>query len=126
MRSFLNSARWSLVILASISFFVSCNRITLSQVGRLSKGMTVVDAQQVTTTSPKYIFVLDFSEDDEIIEVHSYILNTGNYTSDYFLAYRNNRLIYWGYPHEFARSKDPLLNKIGQKAVSRLINLESN
>ena len=126
MISLLNSARWFLVILASISFFVSCARMTLSHVGRLRKGMTVQESQQVTNISPKYIFSLDLSDGDEITEVHSYILSSGDYTSNYFLAYQNNLLIYWGYPHEFARSKDPLLNEIGRKAARKLENLESN
>ena len=73
-----------------------------------------------------YVFFLDLSEGDEIAEVHSYTLSTGDYTSNYFLAYQNNLLIYWGYPHEFARSKDPLLNEIGRKAARKLKNLESN
>ena len=126
MISLLNSARWLLLILASISFFVSCARMTLSHVGRLRKGMTVQESQQVTNISPNYVFLLDLSEGDEIIEVHSYTLSSGDYHSKYFLAYQNNLLIYWGYPHEFARSRDPLLNEIGRNAVSRLEKLESN
>ena len=126
MTPVLNSARWFLVIIASISFLVSCARMTLSHVGRLRKGMSIQESQQITNISPKHIFLLDLSEGDEVAEVHSYILSSGDYHSKYFLAYQNNLLIYWGYPHEFARSKDPLLNEIGRKAVSRLEALESD
>jgi len=121
----LNLARRALVILASISLFVSCAQMTLREVGRLRQGMTVEESQKVTNISPKYTFFLDTIEADGTIEVHSYILTSGGYKSNYFLAYRNGQLIYWGYPHEFARSKDPLLNEIGRKGVKRLEQLKS-
>lgn len=118
-------ARRALLILVSILFLISCAQITLRQVGKLRKGMTVEESQKVTTVPPKYTFPLGMIKGEGAIEVHSYILTSGNYRTNYFLAYRNGRLIYWGYPHEFARSKDPLLNEIGRKAVSRLEQLES-
>jgi len=98
--------------------------MTLSDVAKLRKGMTVEESQRFTRISPKHIFILDTSEGGDTIEVHSYILSSGNYGSNYFLAYRNNQLIYWGYPHEFARSRDPLLNEIGQRAVRKSEQLE--
>ena len=121
----LNLARWTLLILVSICFFVSCAQMTLGHVGKLRQGMTVEESQKVANISPKYIFYLGTIEGDGTIEVHSYILTSGNYKSNYFLAYRNGQLIYWGYPHEFARSKNPLLNEIGRKAVNRLEQLKS-
>lgn len=121
----LNLTRRALVIVASISFFVSCAQMTLRDVGELRQGMTVEESQMVTNISPKYTFFLDTIEGDGQIEVHSYILTSGNYKSNYFLAYRDGQLIYWGYPHEFARSKDPLLNEIGRKGVNRLEQLKS-
>ncbi|UCE73013.1 MAG: tetratricopeptide repeat protein, partial [Methanomassiliicoccales archaeon] len=120
----LNLARGALVILATISFFVSCAQMTLRDVGKLRQGMTVQESQMVTNISPKYTFSLDTIEGDGPIEVHSYILTSGDYRSNYFLVYRDGQLMYWGYPHEFARSKDPLLKEIGRKAVKRLEQLE--
>ena len=124
--SAVNLLRRALLILVCISSFVSCAQMTLSHVGKLRQGMTVEESQVVLSVSPKYTFSLDIAEGNETIEVQSYILSSGDYTSNYFLAYRNNRLIYWGYPHEFARSKDSLLNEIGRSAVIMLEKLESN
>ena len=124
--SAVNLLRRALLILVCISSFVSCAQMTLSHVGKLRQGMTVEESQVVLSVSPKYTFSLDIAEGNETIEVQSYILSSGDYTSNYFLAYRNNRLIYWGYPHEFARSKDSLLNEIGLSAVIMLEKLESN
>ena len=118
-------ARWVILILVSISLLISCAQITLTQVGKLRMGMTIEESQKVTAVSPKYTIPLGTIEGNGTIAVHSYILTSGNYKSNYFLAYRNGGLIYWGYPHEFARSKDLLLNEIGQKAVIRLEQLKS-
>jgi len=112
--------RSAFLILVSISFFISCAQMTLREVGKLRMGMTIEESQRVTTVSPKRTFPLGTIEGNGTIEVHLYILHHGDYETNYFLAYRNGRLIYWGYPHEFERSKDPLLNEIGQKAVRRL------
>lgn len=117
--------RWVMLISLSISLLISCAELTLTQVGKLRMGMTVEESQKATGVSPKYIIPLDTIEGNGTVEVHSYILSSGNYKSNYFLAYRNGGLMYWGYPHEFARSKDQLLNEIGQKAVSRIAQLES-
>lgn len=119
----LNLGRRALLIIACISFFVSCvhpqpHRITLWHLAKLRQGMTVEESQKVTNKSPKHTFFLDGLEGNDTIEVHAYILFSGAYGSNYFLVYRNKRLIYWGYPHEFARSKDPVLNEIGRKAAS--------
>ena len=114
-----NLTRYALLVFIFTSVFVSCApQMKLSDVGKLRKGMTIIESQRLTKISPKFTFAFDTIEG--AIEVHSYILSSGDYGSNYFLAYKNNRLIYWGYPHEFARSKDPLLNEIGEKAVGKL------
>jgi hypothetical protein len=41
----------------------------------------------------------------------------GNYVSDYFLLYENDNLLYWGYPHEYAKHSDPKIQKAGRSAV---------
>lgn len=50
--------------------------------------------------------------------VDVYYLQNGDYRSDYFLAYEpDGTLLFWGYPHEFARSADPHINAVGATAV---------
>ena len=72
-------ARRALLILVTISFFISCAQITLRQVGKLRTGMTIEESQKVTTVPPKYTFPLGMIKGDGTIEVHSYILTSGNY-----------------------------------------------
>jgi hypothetical protein len=113
------------MILVSVSVLISCAQMTLKQVEKLRIGMTVEESRMVTTVPPIHSFLLDTIQAESTLKVDSYVLKSGQYESNYFLAYRNRELIFWGYPHEFARSKDPLLNEIGREAVSRLEQLES-
>ena len=95
----------------------ACARLTIGDVGHLRQGMTMEESRQVTGMAPTRTVVLDSTNG---IEVHSYIISSGDYHSTYYLAFEKNSLLYWGYPHEFARSTDPRLNEIGRKAVSKL------
>ncbi|MBW1743367.1 MAG: hypothetical protein JRJ47_08040 [Deltaproteobacteria bacterium] len=82
--------------------------------------MTSQEARVLAGIPPKYIFTIQLTEPSDSIEIQSYILSSGDYRSDYFLAFKDNKLIYWGYPHEFARVDDPYINEIGEKGVIRL------
>jgi hypothetical protein len=84
--------------------------------------MTSEQTRLVVKTPPKHQFILHDVNPPDIIEVQTYILSKGVYFSYYFLAFQNNKLIYWGYPHEFARIENPLINDIGRKAVRELNN----
>ena len=39
--------------------------------------------------------------------------------SQVYVAFVDNRLYYWGYPYEFNRHSDPLINKIGHLAYKK-------
>ena len=104
--------------------FQSCiPPMTLTQVANLRMEMRVEETLAVTNISPEHKFILDSNFTPDEIEVHSYILSSGDYESHYFLAFRNKNLFFWGYPHEYAREKDPFINEIGQKAVIKLNEL---
>ena len=97
--------------------------MTLTHVSELRMEMTVEETLAVTNIYPEYKIILNSIITPDEIEVHSYILSSGDYTSRYFLAFRNKKLFFWGYPHEFAREKDPFIKEIGQKAVIKLNEL---
>ncbi len=87
--------------------------------------MSVSKTLDISPKSPKNEFtILLHSDPTAKLLIHVYILSVGDYKSDYFLAFRNDRLVYWGYPHEFARSSDPYLNEIGKVAVEEYLKLE--
>jgi hypothetical protein len=99
---------------------VACVGITIGDVGRLRIDMTAQESQAELGRPPEHVFYVEVSGTAKRFEVHTYVLSSGSYDSDYLLAFEDNRLLYWGYPHEFARSADPILNEIGQKAVAAL------
>jgi len=99
---------------------LSCAKtvIHMRDLAGLRMGMAPDEPPRVMGTPPKQVFQWPISTTGDSIVVQSYVLATGHYWSTYFLAYRNDALIFWGYPQEFARSSDPLLREIGKKAMS--------
>jgi hypothetical protein len=104
--------------------FLSCapNIIGIKDLAKLQMGMNPKDSPRVMGREPRSIFKWLLRETGDSILVQSYLLMSyGDYASTYFLAYRNELLIFWGYPHEFARSSDPRIREIGREALSRQI-----
>ena len=98
--------------------------MTLSDAANLRKGMSVVESKSVLPRLPRYEFSLDSIHEDEPVLIDAYYVVSGDYAAQYILAFSKDRLLYWGYPHEFARSKDAFINAIGEQAVTRLKQLE--
>ena len=87
-------------------------------------GMGPDESVAAMGTPPRHVFEWSLPEAGDPIVVQSYHLTSGAYGSTYFLAYRNRSLIFWGYPHEFARSPDPTINHIVNEAVLRQSKLD--
>jgi hypothetical protein len=105
-------------IIMGCCWFGSCVQFTPATLDKFQKGMTIAQTLDITPMSPRHEFTISLPSDASAkLLVHTYILSIGEYKSDYFLAFRNDKLVYWGYPHEFARSSDPYLNEIGKVAV---------
>ena len=102
------------IFLACI-FMVSCASLTLDRASGLRKGMTKQNVNSVVAIEPKANINLDDS-----ISVEVYDMSSGSYKSDYYISYKHNKLVYWGYPHEYGREKDPLLNRIAKEATEKL------
>jgi len=114
--------RFSLTVTIVLLLNSCVHTLTLSNIAQLRNGMTSEQTRLTVKTPPKHQFILHDVNPPDIIEVQTYILINGIYFSCYFLAFQNNKLIYWGYPHEFARIENPLINDIGRKAVRKLNN----
>jgi len=63
---------------------------------------------------------------EDNILVHVYELTSGTYDSNYFYMFINNELHFWGYPHEFARSNNTLINDIGKITVQKIEEIEAD
>jgi hypothetical protein len=103
----------------------ACITVTIDDIGRLRKGMSVEEAKAVLPLPPKHVFPVETTLTTSRVEVCVYLLSSGSYASNYFLSFEDDKLTFWGYPQEFARSKDPLTNDIGEKAVATLKKLDS-
>ena len=121
-----HSVKSFLAVIIIVFVFSACAKLTLTHVSNLRKGMTIQESQTSLNRSYQREFILNnISSTDKII-VRLYILSSGDYESNYFLAFVNDKLIFWGYPHEFARSQDELINKIGSEAVKQLQERKMN
>ncbi len=64
------------------------------------------------------------SDTSKKIDVLVYKLPVSEDDNTYLATFSNNKIIFWGYPHEFARSNNQLFNEIGRKAVEEYKKLE--
>jgi hypothetical protein len=93
--------------------------ISTGELAVLRRGMSARDVTvALNEKAPRYSFSMSIN--GEPYRVDSYVLNVGGYRSDYFLAYESGMLMFWGYPHEFARSKNETINQLGKKGVGEL------
>jgi tetratricopeptide (TPR) repeat protein len=92
--------------------------IHMRDLAELRVGMAPDEPPRVMGVPPNQVFQWSMATTGDPIIVQSYVLATGEYWSTYFLAYRNDALIFWGYPQEFAKSSDPLLREIGKRVIS--------
>lgn len=50
------------------------------------------------------------------------------YEYKYFFAFafKNNKLLYWGFPDDFTKADDPVINKLGESIVAKLLEEINN
>ncbi|MBS1537425.1 MAG: hypothetical protein JST20_06715 [Bacteroidetes bacterium] len=113
-----------LIFAVITSCLMSCSQFTPEVLDKYQKGMAVSQTIDISPVSPKTEFNITIPSDPAKFIIHVYVLSLGDYKSDYFLAFRNDKLVYWGYPHEFARSSDPYLNEIGKIAVEEYLKIK--
>ena len=102
-------------------WLLSCfPQIHLRDLSKLRTGMSPDEPPRAMGVNPREVLEWSLAETGDKIIVQGYIFRAGGAPSaTYFLAYKNGSLIFWGYPHEFARSSDPLIREIGKGALSR-------
>jgi len=95
-------------------------KIYLRDLSNLRTGMSPDEPPRLMNVLPREVFEWSLAQSEDRIIVQSYVFSAGGEPgSTYFLAYRNGSLIFWGYPHEFARSSDRIIREIGRGALSR-------
>jgi len=77
----------------------------------LAKGMQAEDVERCVGVKPQTMRVVVI--DGASYSVHGYTIHHAGTLGAYYLAYApDGRLLYWGYPDEYNRSTDSLLNRL--------------
>ena len=120
MRLIRIKTQYILVALFLFALLSCMPEIHLRHLKTLRVGMGPDEPPRVMGVHPRQAFEWSSTETGDNIIVQSYVFSAGGEPgSTYFLAYRNGALIFWGYPHEFARSSDALIRGIGKEALRR-------
>lgn len=78
----------------------------------LEPGLSINTATTRLGIIPKYLKKSSFGTET----VLEYTLFTGvNYSSSYLLYFQEDSLLFWGFPHDFAKADDTQLNLIHKK-----------
>ena len=80
--------------------------------------MTVEEVVSLSSKNPKLNFTINLPSNRMSYRVLMFRINTGNLESDYFAVFTDNKLMYWGHPYEFKRYPDPIVQEIGNEALS--------
>jgi len=111
-----------LILVASVTVMItaqSCSVFTLADANTLQKGMSSAEVLSIVSKGPRETLV----NASKNLEVQVFQMTIGSYKADYIAAYKSGKLLYWGYPYEFARHNNPEIVEIGTWAVEELKRL---
>lgn len=98
----------------------ACGGFSINDSNMFQKGMPEVQVLELSTRSPKDIYTINLKSDpSRAFKVLLFDLQLGDITADYLAVFENDKLLYWGYPYEFNRHPDPLLNEISRVALEK-------
>ena len=100
-----------LLVLLSVAGCVPKEWLTRGDLVHMRKGMSPGEVAALATIPPKCTIEVD-RQDSSVIEV--FPMSATSYYGDYYVLYREDKLIYWGYPHEFLRSEDDSISAAGK------------
>jgi hypothetical protein len=95
-------------------YLTDSQHISIAKHFKNKENDVLVGAKDLGVISGKQIYVHVFRS--------GHYRNIGVMDSPFIYAYTDNKLIYFGYPFEFAFHKDPLINIIGKKTLEYLNN----
>lgn len=90
--------------------------ISHRQLSDLDKGLTPSQSINRLKLEPSSIKQVALKGRD--YEFHRYILSSGMYFEEYYLAFEQGKLVYWGYVTEFRRLQNADLNEALTQALA--------
>lgn len=116
-----------LVMIAILPILSGCggrHLISLGDVATLRRGMSAMEVDVLIRKQSKEQLSFQLDSGEGAVQVDVYRMSEGaSDDSYYFIGFVNGKLVYWGYPHEFARIGDSTVNEIGKKAVDQMRTL---
>ncbi|MBI3258100.1 MAG: hypothetical protein HYZ54_01260 [Ignavibacteriae bacterium] len=107
----------SSIILLSFIGLASCQTFITESNLRLSKGTTLQAFKTEDVDYDKVVSLPKLSaKNKNKYEVYMTTIRGAVFKEVYYYAFENDKLIYWGYPYQFSRSNNPLLEDIGIEA----------
>lgn len=116
------SKKWwaALIVLFSLTGCAAIPQINQWQLVSLNLGMSPSEAIDKLGQPPRSEY--STSIDNKRYVFHSYNLNNGVAIYDYFLAFENGQLRYWGYIDDFKRHPDSKLNRAMDDVLAQIRN----
>jgi hypothetical protein len=106
-----------MIVILSIT---GCAHFSITDTNKLYKGMNVASVLQVVSKGPVDEFDITSPSDPSIVfHVLHFDMHQGGISGDYYLVFKDSKLMYWGYPYEFNRYPDPIYNELGAAVVKR-------
>jgi len=85
---------------------------------QLNMPENVFDNLKTEDEIPIAEFNLDVIKEHKV-DVRVFKKLNGQDISFYFIAFSDGKLLYWGYPYEFARHSDKFINQVGKLAYQK-------
>ncbi|MDA3813040.1 MAG: hypothetical protein PF570_02180 [Candidatus Cloacimonetes bacterium] len=91
--------------------------IKLSKITQFRKEMKLREVEYILKNDPEFIIDSDSLTIKNNLEMRIYKVSPELYHTRYFILFNNEKLEFWGYPHEYARHKNKLYNEFIQIAI---------
>ncbi len=129
------------VILASVMLVLltSCltDKVPIERINNLHRGMLLNDAinmfeegtflkdfGSLYIKKARLIFDVPTIDNKGTVKVYCYRFEGQSYF--FSLAFINDKLLFWGFPHEFNRNWDKSINHIGQEIVLKIFEIDGD
>lgn len=108
------------VCIAGMLSSCGMSRLYLQHIDQFDQGKTTQQVAELISKEPDLSFEItpaSKSGNTKKYLIEQYTIWLGDYETPYLCAYEGGKLMYWGYPWEFTRHSNPVLNEIGHAAL---------
>ena len=89
----------------------SSSKVSKNDLRQIEKGFNKLEVEEILSTPLKIVDLSSYGFKNVSIWYYNKAF-TNRFTNWYALCFKDDKLYFYGYPHEFARNDDEFLNKI--------------